>query len=446
MDFLSNQSMRKNLFFFSLPIIFSLLTEQLYNMIDMIVVGQFLGGKALAAVGNAGNIMLLFIFICGGIELAISVIFSRFVGEKNEKKIAEGTITMIKLGFSLGILLTVLGLLLLPLTLEWTRVPADLVASTKIYCSIYLLGLPFIYLYILSRAILTCLGYAKHCFYMVLSSSILNLLFNLLSVGVLGMGVAGSAFSTIAAQLIFMGISIVFLYRKLRSNPFFKWQSPVDLSLLKSVVVIGLPSIFQQFVITLAALILQAFVNPFGYEIIIGYLAVTKVLNLSRIVVAGFSHAFSFFSAQMLVQDRYKELQAGYSFITKVSIIYTLVSSTLLLVFSNAICQFFFSTMDHPQGYHFFYLYMQISIAIAFLSVFKFMNESILRSAMRMREYLLCNIGDLVIRILSTYGLILFVGTYAFPFGELAARIAAFSLSMYFLYRLLPRKEKQRLI
>lgn len=446
MDFLSNQSMRKNLFFFSLPIIFSLLTEQLYNMVDMIVVGQFLGGKALASVGNAGNIMLLFIFICGGIELAVSVIFSRFIGEKNEKKIAEGTITIMKAGVCLGALLALLGLFIMPFTLEWIRLPADLNASTKLYCSIYLLGLPFIYLYILSRAILTCLGYAKHCFYMVLASSVLNLSFNLLSVGVLGMGVAGSALSTVVAQIIFMFVSTIYLYKKLQSNSFFKWKTPVDFSLLKLVAVNGVPSIFQQFVITLASLLLQSFVNPFGYEVIIGYLAVTRSINLSRVIVSGFSHAFSFFSAQMLVQDRYKELKAGYSFITKISIAYTLLSSAALLIFSKTFCQFFFNIADNPEGYHFFNLYMQIAIPISFLTVFKFMNESMLRSAMEMREYLICNIGDLAIRIISTYGLITLIGTYAFPIGELVARIVAFSLSMYFFYRLLLRKEQQRLI
>ncbi|WP_052009303.1 MATE family efflux transporter [Listeria grayi] len=362
-----------------------------------------------------------------------------------KKKIAEGTITIMKLGVSLGGLLALLGLFIMPFTLEWIRVPADLLASTKLYCSIYLLGLPFIYLYILSRAILTCLGYAKHSFYMVLASSVLNLLFNLLSVGVLGMGVAGSAVSTVVAQIIFMTVSIFFLYKKLQSNSFFRWKAPIDFSLLKSVAINGLPSIFQQFVITLASLLLQSFVNPFGYEIIIGYLAVTRVVNLSRVVVSGFSHAFSFFSAQMLVQNRYKELKAGYSFITKISIGFTLLSSAVLLLFSKTFCQFFFKIADNPEGYDFFNLYMQIAVPISFLTVFKFMNESILRSAMEMREYLICNIGDLAIRIISTYGLIMLIGTYAFPIGELAARIVSFLLSLYFLYRLLHQNEKQTL-
>lgn len=429
-------TLNKKLFFFSLPMIGSLLTQQLYNVADMIIVGQFVGVDELAAVGNAGTVLLLFIVISGGIELAVEIIFSRYIGKNDQKSLAKGTTNILAFGVILGVLLAALGFLLLPLLFDIMNVPKQLLSFTQSYCYIYLLGVPFIYIYDISRAMITSLGDAKKSFYLVLSSSLLNVALNLLFILVFQLGIVGAALGTILSQGITMCISLLILYRKSRINPHFHLAVSFDLVQLKEIGTIAIPSIFQQFVITLSSVFLQSFVNQFGNDVIIGFIAVTKVLTVSRIVISGFAQTLSIFSAQMFAGKKYTELRQIYRFLTQISLLYAVFVSVVFLTFSQQLCGFFFDSQQHPEGYLFFKTYLIFSIATLFMTVFKFMNESILRSALKMKEYLLCNIGDLLVKVGSTFLLLSLASTDAFWIGEALGRSLAFALSAFFVFQI----------
>ncbi|WP_086350706.1 MATE family efflux transporter [Candidatus Enterococcus clewellii] len=442
---IKNNTLNKKLFFFSLPMIGSLLTQQLYNVADMIIVGQFIGAEELAAVGNAGTVLLLFIVISGGIELAVEIIFSRYIGKNEQEKLAKGTTALIVFGAVLGIFLAVVGFFLLPVLFDLMNVPKRLLELTNTYCFIYLVGVPFIYVYDISRAMITSLGDAKKSFYLILSSSLLNVLFNLLFILGFHLGIAGAALGTILAQGIIMCVSLLLLYKKSLANPYFRLTVSIDPIQLKEISTIAVPSIFQQFVVTLSSVFLQSFVNRFGNEVIIGFIAVTKVLTISRIVISGFAQTLSIFSAQLFAGKKYSELNQTYRFLTKVSLIYAVLVSLIFFLFSEQLCNFFFDSQQYPDGFHFFNTYLLFSIGTLFLTVFKFMNESILRSALKMRAYLLCNIGDLLIKVSSTYLLLQVVSSNAFWLGEAIGRLLAVGLSIYFLL-LIKRTIKQAVI
>ncbi|MBP1046096.1 MATE family efflux transporter [Enterococcus sp. BWM-S5] len=432
----NTHALNKKLFLFSLPMIGSLLTQQLYNVADMIIVGQFIGVAELAAVGNAGTVLLLFIVISGGIELAVEIIFSRYIGKNDQYRLAKGTTNILVFGALLGVLLAAAGFFLLPLLFKMMNVPEQLLQLTKIYCHIYLLGVPFIYIYDISRAMITSLGDAKKSFYLVLTSSLLNVVLNLLFILVFHMGIAGAALGTILSQGITMCISLMILYHKSKSNPYFQLSVSFDSIQLKEISRIAVPSIFQQFVITLSSVFLQAFANRFGNDVIIGFIAVTKVLAVSRIVISGFSQTLSIFSAQMFAGKKYTDLKQTYRFLTQASLLYAAFVSLVFLVFSEQLCNFFFNSQQHPEGYLFFRSYLIFSIGTLFMTVFKFMNESILRSALRMKEYLLCNIGDLLVKVGSTYLLLTLASSDAFWIGEGLGRLLAFGLSAYFVLQI----------
>ena len=197
----------KKVFFFSIPIILSMFTQQFYNVADTMIVGQFLGVDELAAVGNAGTIVMLFIVVSGGIELSSEIIFSRYLGKKDLQKIANGSINIIAIALTISITLVALGFLCLPTLYRWIHLPNELIPFTNAYIMTYMIGVPFIYVYDISRAIITALGDSKHCFYFVFGSSLLNIILDLLFICVFHLGVFGAALATIIAQALFMFVA-----------------------------------------------------------------------------------------------------------------------------------------------------------------------------------------------------------------------------------------------
>ncbi|MGC6768232.1 MATE family efflux transporter [Enterococcus sp. LJL51] len=440
-------ALNKKLFFFSLPLIGSLLTQQLYSAADMVIVGQLLGAAELAAVGNASTIVLLFIVISGGIELAVEIIFSRYLGQKDERSLAKGTMNILTFGLLLGILLAVIGVFALPSLFDLLKIPTELIPLARSYSLIYLLGVPSIYVYDISRAMLISLGEANKSFYLILSSSLLNVFLNIFFLQVLHLGVAGAAWGTILSQGLLMCVSIRLLYQKSRKNPYFKFSFVLDFAQLKELSHIAVPSIFQQFVITVSSMFLQAFVNPFGNEVIIGFIAVTKVLSISRIVISGFSQTLSIFSARMFAGKKLAQLKQTYTFLTKISLLYSGVVIIIFFLLSRPLCDLFFDSSSHSAGFHFFRTYLLFSSGSLLMTVFKFMNEGLLRSSLRMKEYLLCNLGDLLIKIGGTWLLLQVVSTQAFWLGESLGRAFSMILSFYLIFRfqkneLLPSQKK----
>lgn len=436
MQLFQNKSLEKKLFFFSIPLILSLVTQQLYGIVDMIIVGKYLGADELAAVGNASNIVILFIVVSGGIELAVEIIFSRYIGKKDEESIAKGAVNMLVFGCIVGIFLAVAGFFILPSLFEIMNIPAKLVGFVRTYSYIYMLGVPAIYMYDISRAMITSMGDSKKSFYLIFSSTILNILLDLVFILVFKMGVAGAAFATILAQILMMAVSCRLLYQKIRKNPYFTFKPSIQIDQLKEILHVALPSIFQQFVITVTSLFLQALVNPFGREIIIGYVAVTKISTITRLVVAAFSQTLSIYSAQMFAGKKYQELKRTYRFLVQVSLIYTAGVILVLLLFPEQLCSLFFDVSKHSAGYDFFRVYLHCSLISFAVCIFKFMNENLLRSALEMKEYLVCNIGDLLLRLAVTYALLSPLGTNVFWVGELLGRLFAVAVSFYYLRRL----------
>lgn len=433
----------RHLFFFSIPLICSLLTQQLYGAVDMIIVGQTLGANELAAVGNASNLVMLFIVISGGFELSIEIIFSRFLGKNQLEKLAQSTVNVLVLGTIAGIILAGIGLISMPVLFRLMNIPAHLIGYTQTYCSIYFLGVPFIYLYDISRAMITTLGDSKKSFALILASSLLNIVLNLFFILELNLGVAGAALGTVFSQGILMLVSLWLLYLKSKQNPYFIKKFHLDLSQLKELGHIALPTIFQQFVITLASVFLQALVNPFGKEIIIGYVAITKVLAVTRIVVSGFSQTLSIYSARLLAGEQYADVNKVYRFLVMISLIYTLGIVVVFFLFPKFLCNLFFDPNTHEAGYHFFKTYLYCSSISMFMTVFKFMNENLLRSALQMKNYLFCNVGDLLVRIGSIFLLLQLLSENVFWIGELLGRLFALVFSFYFLYQL---KQKMKVL
>ncbi|MBT8926181.1 MATE family efflux transporter [Lactobacillus delbrueckii subsp. bulgaricus] len=400
-----------------------LFVQQLYSVIDMAIIGRYLGARELGAVGNAANIIMLFLVVSGGFEMAVDVMVWLLGASKNKEKAAMARDTLFLSAIS-GLVLVVIAWISLPALYKAVSLPENMMGDALLYGRVYLFALPIIYIYDVGRTILISNERAKISFYLLATSSILNLLLNLLFILVLQLGVLGSALGTVLAQGITMLVTLYLLAKMDRQE-----EEPVSLkpdlswTKIKSILHIALPTIFQQFVITFGATLVQAWVNPFGQEAILGYVAIVKVMNLARIVLVGFAQTLTLMTAQLLAVKTYSAVKAVYRYCSNVSLIYWLVSSALSVIFCQLLAGMFFDPGQNQAAYSFFRVYLYAFVGTQLFSIFKFLNEGLLRSMVLMKEYLYCNLGELALKLAATGLLLTLLQTNAFCSAELGARI-----------------------
>lgn len=426
-----DSAFKKRIWFLSLPIISELFVQQLYSVIDMTIVGRFVGSSALAAVGDASNILMIFLVGSGGLEMSIDVLVSRLKGAGKEKEEATLAKQTLMISFLSGLILIFISYLMLPWLLQITSTPKNLSGFAMTYGRIYLLGLPITYLYDVGRAILVANEKAQTSFYLLLTSSIINIILDLLFIVGLHWGVAGAASATVLAQGIAMIFTLLLVKKqliKLGDNghlPKLTWES------IKQVFTIAIPTTFQQFAITFSATLIQAWVNPFGKEIILGYVAIVKIMNLCRIVIVGFAQTLTLLSAQLLPGKKFTELKQLYFYCVKASLIYALLVGIPAIICAKPLASLFFDPVQNGRAFIFFKTYLIAFLGIQIVSAIKFMNEGLLRSMILMKEYLYCNVGELVLKLILTYSSLPILATNAFWSSELLARIILVFASTY---------------
>ena len=211
---MTNGSIWKLLLRFSVPMAIGLLFQQLYNTVDAVVVGNFVGKEALAAVGSTGSITGMLVGLCAGMATGASVLVSQRYGAHDDKGLHDAVHTTISFTLILCVLMTLLGVCIVRPMLDMMSTPADVYGEAESYLMIYFLGISGLLLYNMGSAILQAIGDSRRPLYFLCFSAINNIIFDLLFVAVLGMGVEGAAYATILSQ--FLSAALVLFSRSVR--------------------------------------------------------------------------------------------------------------------------------------------------------------------------------------------------------------------------------------
>lgn len=198
----------KQLLLFSFPLLIGNLFQQLYNTVDSIVVGNFIGSQALAAVGSSNSLINLIIGMFMGIATGAGVIISQYYGAADEKKLSWAVHTCIALSLIGGVLLSILGVVLSPFILKWMGTPEDVIDNSVIYFRIFFSGSLFNLLYNMAAGILRAVGDSKRPLYYLCVSSVINIVLDLVFVVTFSMGIAGVGYATIIAQAVSAALAI----------------------------------------------------------------------------------------------------------------------------------------------------------------------------------------------------------------------------------------------
>lgn len=297
---LTTGSVPKTLLRFSLPLFMSGLLQMVYNMVDMIVVGRFVGTRGLSAVSIGGEVLMLITFVAMGFSNAGQILISRYVGENRRDKVGEMVGTLFTLLMNLAVVITGLLLLCYRSIINWLNTPADIWEYTRQYSVTCVFGIVFIYGYNLVSAILRGMGDSKHPFLFIAIASVINVILDILFVGPLGLGPLGAALATVIGQAVSFLFALRLLYKN-REQIGFDFK-PAHFRLYPSVtrplISLGVPMVIQSAAITFSMLFVNAYVNTYGTVAV----AVTGVARKLESMIGVVSQAISSAGGAMIAQ------------------------------------------------------------------------------------------------------------------------------------------------
>ncbi len=395
---------RSVLWRFCLPLFGSILFQQLYNVADSLVAGRFVGETALAAVGNSYEVTLIFLAFAFGCSIGCSVVVSRLFGARRTGEMKTAVSTAFLSSAVVCLLLMAVGLTLGTTLLQAMKTPAEAMADSALYLRIYVLGLPFVFLYNVATGVFSALGDSRTPFLFLACSSVGNILVDILFVTAFHMGVAGVAWATFLCQGISCVLAVWTVRRHLGAIPtqgeavLFSW------SLFRQIAVIAVPSILQQSFISVGNLFIQGVINSFGTSVMAGYSAAVKMNNLVITSLTTLGNGISNYTAQNLGAGKPHRVKAGFR--AGLGLTWALCLPLMALYFFSGAPLVGLFTDGSAQG--------AVAVGVQFLQVLspfylvaaaKLTADGILRGAGLMGRFMAATFTDLILRVVLAVAL-----------------------------------------
>ena len=293
-----NGPILKKMIIFALPLALGSIFQQLFNMVDSAVVGQFASSEALAAVGANAPVVNLFINFFVGISVGSSVLIATYIGSGNEKNLSKAVHTSISVSLICGLGLAVLVLFVAQPLLLFMGTPDNIIDLAVLYLRIYGIGMPFILLYNFTSAILRSAGDSKHPFYALVIGGIINATLNLILVIGFHRSVDGVAIATVVSNIVSAFYVLYYLSHEREALRFHIKKLTITKKELMSILKIGIPAGLQGTVFSLSNVIIQSTINSFGSSVIAGSSAAVNFEYIGYAVVNGFAQSATTFVGQ----------------------------------------------------------------------------------------------------------------------------------------------------
>lgn len=389
---------------FSIPLLIGNIFQQFYNMVDSIIVGQFVGEEALAAVGATGSMVFLVIGFCNGIASGFGVMVSQAFGSGDQKRLKNYVALSLALSAAVMVILTALTMVTTVPLLNLMRTPENIMAGATSYLSIIYAGLGATLYYNVLSCIFRGVGDSRTPLYFLALSSLLNVVLDLLFVITFKMGVSGAGLATIIAQGVSAVLCLVYMFKKfpmlrLKKEDFqFRWYTVIQMFS------VGIPMALQFSITAVGVMILQSAINDFGSSVVASYTAASKVENLSTQIMVTLGAAMATYCGQNMGAGRFDRVKEG---VRKSYII--VVGAVAMAVFISAVCGesivrwFISNPSDEVLGYATTYL-NTVSWYFAFLA-FLFLYRNVLQGLGNGILPMLCGVAEMVVRTIIAFTL-----------------------------------------
>ena len=331
----------KNLLFFAAPLILGNLLQQMYNAVDSIIVGNYVGSNALAAVGAGASLIYLLIAFSLGASVGAGVIVSQYLGAKEKEGVHKAVHTAMTISIILGLILTAGGILFSRKLLVMMNTPAEILDDAACYLRIYSCGLIFNVVYNMAAGILNAAGNSRRSLMYLAAAAVVNIFMDLLLIAGLKIGVAGAAIATNFSQAISCILALWFLFRVPADYRISLKSLRIHKAMALRIIQIGLPTGIQNMVISFSNILIQASINQYGATAVAGFSAYLKIDGFNILPVLSFSMAITTFIGQNYGAGKYDRMKKGMWVTLLMGIVYTVLTGILLLTFSGQIMRLF---------------------------------------------------------------------------------------------------------
>lgn len=338
---LTSGNVRTSMILFSLPMIAGNLLQQLYNIVDTLIVGRFLGVIPLSAVGTSYPLMVLLTSIVLGLCMGSGVVCSIFYGSSETDDLKSSIFNSFVFIAIITIILNVSVVLLLDPLLVWMKVPAEALEDTRLYLSIIFLGIGFTSLYNFCATVVRSIGNSVAPLIFLAIASVLNIVLDIFFISGLHMGVDGAAWATILSQAVSaIGMLLYLIFKKPELLPK-RQHCRLNRSILKRIIQNSVLTSIQQSIMNLGILMIQGLVNSFGVAAMAAFAAAVKIDSFAYMPAQDFGNAFSTFIAQNFGAKKHTRIHEGIRVASVLSFVFCLVVSGLVALFASPLLQIF---------------------------------------------------------------------------------------------------------
>lgn len=365
-------SIIQKIILFAVPLFLGNLFQQLYNTADSLIVGNFLGSSALAAVSSSGNLIFLLVGFFNGIFVGAGVVISRYYGAKDDSRVQKSIHTTIAFGLVSGVVLTILGVFFAPKILVIMGTPEDVLPNSITYFRIYFMGSLAFVMYNALTGILQAVGDSRHPLYYLIISSIINIILDIVLITVFKMGVGSAALATIISQFVSALLCFFHLLNAQQSYRLEIKKIHFDFLMLKQIISNGLPAGVQNSIIALANVVVQSYINSFGKMAVAGSGSYAKIEGFGFLPITCFALAMTTFISQNLGAKQYDRAKKGAKFGIICSVLLAQCVGIAIYIFAPTLIGMFDQTKEviyygtmHARTVTLFYFLLAFSHCVA---------------------------------------------------------------------------------
>lgn len=419
----------KSMLRFALPMMLGNVFQQLYQIVDTIIVGKFIGSDALAAVGASYTLMVFLTSVVLGLCMGSGVVFSYYFGAADEEKL---TLSFSSSFLFIGVvtaLVNAVSIIFLNPILTLLKIPNDIFGDTRIYTLTILCGMMFSFLYNYFAAVLRSLGNSKVPLYALIVSALLNIVLDIVFIVPMKMGVFGAAFATITAQALSAVLTGIYCIKKVKAVRYGLRHLKIDREIFKKIAENSVLASVQQSIMNFGILMVQGLINSFGVTVMAGFAAAVKIDGFAYLPVQDLGNAFSTFIAQNNGAGKYDRIHKGIRWTVIFDTLFCIAISLCVTIFAPQLMTIFVDASDMAV----------IEVGVSYLRVvavfycfigYLFMLYGLYRGLARTQMSIILTVISLGLRVLLAYTFAPVIGLsavwWAIPIGWFCADLFGF--------------------
>ena len=388
---------------YTIPLVLGNLFQLMYNVVDSMIAGRFIGKEALAAAGTANPLMSIVILSISGVCVGSGVLMSEFFGAGNREKLKGEMATSVLFGLYFSLAVSVLGFIATKSLLRMIRVPAELLPMASAYLSIIFLGTPFTYFYNALASALKSIGDSRTPLRFLMISSVLNAVLDIIFIGFLGFGIVCSATTTVVAEGVSAALAAWHVYRNVPTLHLERREWRIHSDLLKKTLSFGSVTALQQSVQPIAKVLIQGAVNPLGIDVIAAFNAAERVDEFALLPERSMGQSLTTFTAQNRGAGRMDRVKEGFQQGMLLELAYGTVICVMILFLKEPLIRLFVTETGNEglieQGVRYLsmmsFFYILPALTNGVQGFFRGMGDA--------RMNLVCTLIQTTLRVACTY-------------------------------------------